>query len=159
MNTLNTVNPAMIAGNKAAVAAFFDGLNQGALDGSEGWVAYLSPQVVDHNKIIFGEADEPGAAIEGFRQQLAAFGPTDAGDSGLLVQELIGEASQVVARLRVAGKHTGTHPRMPQPTGRDFDVEQIWIFTLADGLITEIRAVSDRLGMFLQLGWDWPATD
>jgi hypothetical protein len=24
------------------------------------------------------------------------------------------------------------------------------------GLITEIRAVSDRLGMFLQLGWDWP---
>jgi hypothetical protein len=27
---------------------------------------------------------------------------------------------------------------------------------VADGLITEIRAVSDRLGMFLQLGWDWP---
>jgi ketosteroid isomerase-like protein len=46
---------------------------------------------------------------------------------------------------------------MPEPTGRDFDVEQVWIFTLADGLITEIRAVSDRLGMFLQLGWDWPA--
>jgi hypothetical protein len=35
-------------------------------------------------------------------------------------------------------------------------VEQIWIFTLTDGLITEIRAVSDRLGMFLQLRWDWP---
>jgi ketosteroid isomerase-like protein len=72
-------------------------------------------RLVDHNKVIFGEADEPGAAIEGFR------------------------------------------PRMPEPTGRDFDVEQIWIFTLTDGLITEIRAVSDRLGMFVQLGWDWPA--
>jgi predicted ester cyclase len=117
----------------------------------------VSPRVIDHNKIIFGEADEPGAAIEGFRQQLAAFGPADAGDSGLLVQELIGEGNEVVARLRVTGKHTGTHPRMPAPTGRDFDVEQIWIFTLADGLITEIRAVSDRLTMFLQLGWDWPA--
>jgi len=23
-------------------------------------------------------------------------------------------------------------------------------------VITEIRAVSDRLSMFLQLGWDWP---
>jgi hypothetical protein len=45
---------------------------------------------------------------------------------------------------------------MPEPTGRDCDVEQIWIFTLTDGLITEIRAVSDRLGMFAQLGWDWP---
>jgi predicted ester cyclase len=147
-----------IDASKAAVATFFDSLNQGVLDGSEGWVACLSPKVIDHNKIIFGEADEPGAAIEGFRQQLAAFGPADTGASGMLVEELIGEGNQVVARLRVVGKHTGTHPRMPEPTGRDFDVEQIWIFTLADGLITEIRAVSDRLGMFLQLGWDWPAT-
>lgn len=145
-----------IADSKTTITAFFDSLNQGVLDGSENWVSYLSPQVVDHNKIIFGEGDKPGAAIEGFRQQLAAFGPADAEKSGMLVQELIGEGNQVVARLRVVGKHTGTHPRMPQPTGRDCDVEQIWIFTLTDGLITEIRAVSDRLGMFLQLGWDWP---
>jgi predicted ester cyclase len=142
--------------NKAVIAAFFDHLNQSVLDGSEDWAAYLSPQVIDHNKIIFGEADEPGAAIEGFRQQLAAFGPADAPRSGMLVEDLIGEGDQVVARLRAVGKHTGSHPRMPEPTGRDFDVEQIWIFTLTDGLITEIRAVSDRLGMFLQLGWDWP---
>jgi len=154
---MTAVNRSTIADSKAVIAAFFDRLNQSAQDGSEGWVAYLSPQVIDHNKIIFGEADEPGAAIEGFRRQLAAFGPADAEKSGMLVQELIGEGNQVVARLRVVGKHTGTHPRMPEPTGRDFDVEQIWIFTLADGLITEIRAVSDRLGMFLQLGWDWPA--
>ena len=156
---MKAMNLATIADHKATIAAFFDRLNQGVLDGSEGWVAYLSPQVIDYNKIIFGEADEPGAAIEGFRQQLAAFGPADTGKSGLLVQELIGEANQVVARLRLVGKHTGTHPRMTQPTGRDCDVEQIWIFTVTDGLITEIRAVSDRLGMFLQLGWDWPATD
>lgn len=153
---MNAMNSTAIAGNKATIAAFFDSINQGVLDGSEKWAAYLSPQVIDHNKVIFGEADEPGAAIEGFRQQLAAFGPTAAEESGMLVQDLIGEGSQVVARLRVVGKHTGTHPRMPQPTGRDCDVEQIWIFTLADGLITEIRAVSDRLGMFIQLGWDWP---
>ena len=56
----------------------------------------------------------------------------------------------------IADNHTGSHPRTPEPTGRDCDVEQIWIFTLADGLVTEIRAVSDRLGMFPQLGWDWP---
>jgi predicted ester cyclase len=154
---MNVMSSATIAGSKAVIAGFFDRLNQGALDGSEDWAAYRLPRVIDHNKIIFGEADEPGAAIEGFRQQLAAFGPADSGESGMLVQGLIGEGNQVVARLRVAGKHTGTHPRMPEPTGRDFDVEQIWIFTLADGLITKIRAVSDRLGMFLQLGWDWPA--
>jgi hypothetical protein len=61
--------------------------------GSEDWAAALSPQVIDHNKIIVGEADEPGAAVEGFRRQLAAFGPADAEESGLLVQELIGEGS------------------------------------------------------------------
>ncbi|MGC4376660.1 hypothetical protein WD019_06915 [Fictibacillus sp. Mic-4] len=25
--------------------------------------------------------------------------------------------------------------------------------------ISQIRAVSDRLGLFLQLGWDWPEAD
>jgi predicted ester cyclase len=154
---MRIMDTATITDNKTAIAAFFDRLNQGVLDGSEAWAASLSPQVIDHNKIIFGEADAPGAAIEGFRQQLAAFGPADTGESGMLVQELIGEGNRVVARLRVVGKHTGTHPRMPEPTDRDCDVEQIWIFTLTDGLITEIRAVSDRLTMFLQLGWDWPA--
>src|ERR1700678_4344216 len=116
------MNVTTITDNKAAITAFFDRLNQGVLDGSQDWVAYLSPQVIDHNKIIFGEADEPGAAVEGFRQQLAAFGPADAGKSGMLVEELIGQGNQVVARLRVAGKHTGAHPRMPEPTGRDVHV-------------------------------------
>jgi predicted ester cyclase len=146
-----------ITENKATIGAFFDALNQGVTDGSEEWVRYLSPRIIDHNKVIFGEADEPGAAIDGFRQQLAAFGPTAAGRSGMLVQDLLGEGDRVVARLRVVGKHIGGHPRMPEPTGRDCDVEQIWIFTLTDGVVTELRAVSDRLGMFLQLGWDWPA--
>jgi predicted ester cyclase len=73
------------------------------------------------------------------------------------LQELIAEGDRVVARLVVGGVHTGTHPRMPQPTGRPFEVEQIWIFTLADDKVSEIRAVSDRLGLFAQLGWDWPS--
>jgi predicted ester cyclase len=154
---MTAADSSTIAGRKAMIATFFDNLNRSVHDGSEDWIASLSPRVIDHNKIIFGESEEPGAAIDGFRQQLAAFGPADAGESGMLVQELIGEGNQVVARLRVVGKHTGTHPRMPEPTGRDCDVEQIWIFTVTGGLITEIRAVSDRLGMFMQLGWDWPA--
>lgn len=110
--------------------------------------------MIDHNKVIHGEADEPGAAFEGFRQQLAAFG-----EGTMQPQELISEGSKVVARLLVRGRHTGYHPRMPAPTGRSCEVEQIWIFTVRDQRIAEIRAVSDRLGMFMQLGWDWPAMD
>ncbi|MET9293357.1 ester cyclase [Streptomyces sp. NPDC003077] len=115
---------------------------------------YLRPDVIDHNKVIHGEPDEPGAAFEGFRQQLAAFGEFEAE-----ARQLVAEGDTVVARLLVRGTHTGHHPRMPEPTGRSFAVEQIWIFTFREGRISEIRAVGDRLGMFLQLGWDWPTAD
>ena len=76
---MHAMDTTTIADDKAAVAAFFDRLNQGVLDGSETWAAFLSPQVIDHNKIISGEADAPAAAVEGFRQQLAAFGPAAPG--------------------------------------------------------------------------------
>ncbi|GAA1961312.1 ester cyclase [Catenulispora subtropica] len=141
--------------NKQVVTDFVAALNGGA---DADWSRYLAADVVDHNKIIFGEDDVPGAAIEGFRQQLAAFSIGREGD-GFHIEQLLAEGDEVMARLRVAGVHTGYHPRMPEPTGRHCDVEQIWIFTVREGRISEIRAVSDRLGMFLQLGWEWPAVD
>jgi predicted ester cyclase len=133
---------------KQTVRGLLNALNERRLD--DLW-NFLDPKVVDHNKIIFGEADEPGAAFDGFRQQLDAFGRLE-----LDPQELMGEDNLVAVRLLVRGTHTGRHPRMPEPTGRDFEVEQIWIFTVVEGKVSEIRAVSDRLGMFIQLGWDWP---
>ncbi|GAA3431983.1 ester cyclase [Kutzneria kofuensis] len=141
----------MLTENKQAVVGFFDAINTRRLDALP---EYMAADVIDHNKIIHGEADEPGAAFDGFRQQLDAFG-----EGRMEPEELIAEGDRVVARLTVTGVHTGSHPRMPEPTNRPFRVEQIWIFTLRDGKISEIRAVSDRLGMFLQLGWDWPTAD
>ncbi|MEW5351202.1 MULTISPECIES: ester cyclase [unclassified Streptomyces] len=140
---------------KQVVLGFIAALNDRS---GQDWERYLAADVIDHNKIIFGEEETPGAAIEGFRQQLAAFS-TEAPGDGFHAEQLIAEGDEVVARLRVCGVHTGYHPRMPEPTGRRCDVEQIWIFTVRAGRIAEIRAVSDRLGMFLQLGWDWPSED
>jgi predicted ester cyclase len=140
-----------IAGGKEVVAGFFAAINGRRMHELPRW---MHMDVVDHNKIIHGKSDEPGAAFDAFRQQLDAFG-----DGAMEPQELIAEGDRVVARLVVHGKHTGSHPRMPEPTGRSFEVEQIWIFTVREGRISEIRAVSDRLGMFLQLGWDWPTAD
>jgi predicted ester cyclase len=135
--------------NKETVRSLLRTINEHRLDDL---ADHMAPDVVDHNKIIHGEADEPGAAFDGFAQQLAAFS-----DARMVPQELIAEDDRVVARLVASGVHTGFHPRMPGPTGRRFEVEQIWIFTLDRGKVTEIRAVSDRLGMFAQLGWDWPS--
>ncbi|MGJ5754413.1 ester cyclase [Streptomyces puniciscabiei] len=96
-------------------------------------------------------ADEPGAAFEGLRRQSEALAPLT-----VRVDELIGEGDRVVARVTQRGVHSGAHPRMPEPTGRSFEIEAIWIFTLREGKIAEIRAVSDRLGLFAQLGWPLP---
>jgi predicted ester cyclase len=141
--------PTGVETNKRAIEGLFRTINEHRVaDLPE----YLVLDVVDHNKIIHGEVDEPGAAFDGFAQQLAAFD-----DARMDPQTLIAEGDQVVVRLMASGTHTGFHPRMPNPTGRRFEVEQIWIFTLADGKVTAIRALSDRLGMFAQLGWDWPS--
>jgi predicted ester cyclase len=135
--------------NKATIDGLFRAINEHSLADLHD---YLALDVVDHNKIIHGEADEPGAAFDGFAQQLNAFS-----DARMVPQQIVAEGDEVVVRLVASGVHTGFHPRMPKPTGRRFEVEQIWIFTLADGMVTEIRAVSDRLGLFAQLGWEWPS--
>ncbi|UKY54886.1 ester cyclase [Streptomyces inhibens] len=137
--------------NKQVVAGFFRAVNERRLNDLP---HYMALDVIDHNEIIFGEPDEPGAAFDGFRQQLDAFG-----EGVMRPDALVAEGDTVVARLTVTGTHTGYHPRMPEPTNRSCEVEQIWWFTVNDGKISEIRAVSDRLGMFLQLGWPWPTAD
>lgn len=148
---MTAMTMSVVQDNKQVVKDFFRAVNERRV---ADFPRYMAADVIDHNKIIYGEPDEPGAAFDGFRQQLEAFGAV-----GMAPQQLIAEGDTVVARLTVTGTHTGRHPRMPEPTHRSFEVEQIWIFTLRDGLISEIRAVSDRLGMFLQLGWDWPTAD
>ncbi|AKJ11827.1 ester cyclase [Streptomyces incarnatus] len=133
---------------KKVVQGFFEAVSEGRL---EDLPQYMAADVVDHNKIIHGEADEPGAAFEGLRQQSEALAPLT-----VRVDELIGEGDRVVARVTQRGVHSGAHPRMPEPTVRSFEIEAVWIFTLRAGKIAEIRAVSDRLGLFAQLGWPLP---
>jgi ketosteroid isomerase-like protein len=133
------------------VRGFFDTVNERRMDLLDD---YMAADVVDHNKIIVGEEDRPGAAFDGFRQQTEAFDP-----ARMEVIETVTQDDRVVARLLMTGVHSGYHPRMPEPTGRPFAVEAMFLCTVRDGRIAEIRAVSDRLGMFLQAGWDWPTAE
>ncbi|NME98931.1 ester cyclase [Aneurinibacillus aneurinilyticus] len=145
------MNISELVSNKEVVENFFKAINNRQL---EKLVEYMAKDVVDHNKIIHGEEDKPGAAFDGIQQQLAAFNPLH-----FRIDELIAENDRVVARITQSGVHTGTHPRMPIPTNCSFENEAILIFTVTNKKISEIRGVSDRLGLFLQLGWDWPTTD
>lgn len=141
----------MVDDNEEVIRNFFEAVSERRLADLPEFMAH---DVIDHNKIIHGEADEPGAAFEGLRRQLAAFDPLT-----IHVEEVIAAGDKVVARLTQRGVNGGAHPRMPEPTGRSFENEAIWILTVRDGKISEIRAVSDRLGLFFQLGWDWPQVD
>ncbi|MGV4927059.1 ester cyclase (plasmid) [Streptomyces sp. BHT-5-2] len=140
-----------VSQHKQLVTDFFTALGEARIDDLG---SYLAADVVDHNKIIHGEPDEPGAAFDAIAAQLAALAPYRA-----RVDELIAEGDKVVARITQSGVSSGAHPRMPVPTGRSFENEAVFVFTVADGRISEIRGVSDRLGLFLQLGWNWPTTD
>src|SRR5690242_17081343 len=77
------VESTRVDGNKKVVRGFFEAVSERRVDDL---ARFLAPDVVDHNKIIHGEADEPGAAFEGLRQQLAAFDPLV-----VRVQELVAE--------------------------------------------------------------------
>ncbi|MBX6382918.1 MAG: ester cyclase [Microbispora sp.] len=136
---------------KTVARGLFDAINDRRLADLR---RYMADDVIDHNKVIHGEPDEPGAAFDAIAQQLDAFNPFH-----LKIEEMIAEGDRVVARLTMSGVNSGAHPRMPEPTHRPFTVEAIFILTLREGKISEMRAVSDRLGMFLQLGWDWPEVD
>jgi predicted ester cyclase len=68
------------------------------------------------------------------------------------LQETLAEADTVMAAAVMTGQHTGMFNGIA-PTGRPITHKQVHIFTIADGQITNHRAVRDDLGLLLQLGW------
>jgi hypothetical protein len=79
----------------------------------------MTNDVVDHNKTVHSEADEPGAAFDGIRQQLAAFDPFE-----IRVEEL-GWAPRATGWWPgwSCPASTPNPSRMPTPTNRCFAVE------------------------------------
>ena len=113
--TATEANVTTTEANKQTIRSLFQAMNEHRVSDLPD---HIAADVTDHNKIIHGEADEPGAAFDGFAQQLVAFP-----DIAMAPQELIAEGGQVVVRFVASGTHTGWHPRMPQPTGRRFEAQ------------------------------------
>ncbi len=77
------------------------------------------------------------------------------------IVEMVSDGEIVICRLIMRGTHLG-QPSLPivlggllagvEPTGRRVEVEQIHMFRVRDGMITEHFAVRDDLGMARQLG-------
>jgi len=112
---------------KAVVGALFDAINERRFDDLG---VYLGADVVDENKGFL--ADEAGAHLpfDGIAAQLAAFDAYQ-----VEVEELIAEGPRVVAIVIQSG--------IPHPGSRRFVNHAVYIFTVSEGKIRRVRAVSD----------------
>jgi predicted ester cyclase len=73
-------------------------------------------------------------------------------DFRMEIVELIAEGDKVVAHFRCSGTHEGTWLGQP-PTGRRFEaVDEIYIFEVREGRLTDAVAVEDNLSRLRQLG-------
>ncbi len=73
-------------------------------------------------------------------------------DVHMEVVELIAEGDQVVGRFTCSATHLGEWLGHP-PTGRRFErVDEVSIFRIRDGRITQVWSLEDTLGRLKQLG-------
>jgi len=74
-------------------------------------------------------------------------------DYRFAVEDLIGEADKVVARITVTGTHRGGNDAGLAPTQKRVQTNGIEVFRLEDGKLAEHWATFDALGMLRQLAW------
>ena len=72
-------------------------------------------------------------------------------DLHLTVEDLIAEGDKVVMRASVTGTHQGEYMGLP-PTGKTITYNEIFIWRLAGGRITEMWGVVDVFSQMKQLG-------
>jgi steroid delta-isomerase-like uncharacterized protein len=68
-------------------------------------------------------------------------------------EEIYAVDNKVIARCSIEGTLVGELEGFPPP-GNTFKVSSIYIFTLKDGKIIELRDETDMLGMMMQLGME-----
>ncbi|HWN59087.1 MAG TPA: ester cyclase [Streptosporangiaceae bacterium] len=75
-------------------------------------------------------------------------------DFSMKIVELVAEEEKVAAHFRCSGTHLGEWMGRP-PSGRRFqDVDEIYIFRVRNGKLTDAAGVEDNLSRMRQLGLD-----
>lgn len=100
--------------------------------------------IVSHSP--FGEVRGRDEVREQTETNISAFP-----DFSATVQDIFGAGDKVAMRVNLQGTHDGEFMGVP-PTGASFDIQNMVITRLEDGLIAERWIVPDMLGAFQQLG-------
>lgn len=128
--------------NKAVVRRFVEEMqNQHNLDMVD---ELFSPDFLDHS----GRANPP--TLEGVKP-LFAFMFSAFPDMHFTIQQQLAEGDRVMTYKTFCGTHQGDFMGIA-PTGKQVVFDNIDIFTVKDGKITEHWTVGDMLSMMQQLG-------
>lgn len=93
-----------------------------------------------------GQTPGPEGLRKSITGMIAAFP-----DLQITIEDLLAEGDRIVARVVFRGTHGGNFMGNPA-TGKQFAVQVIEIFRVADGKLREAWVESDRLVMMQQLG-------
>jgi steroid delta-isomerase-like uncharacterized protein len=133
--------------NKAAVQRFFDEvINAGHLERADNFV---TPDYLEHQPLPGTEGRRGIEVAKAFLSMMRVAFP----DYRFAVEDLIGEADKVVARITVTGTHRGGNDAGLAPTQKRVQTNGIEVFRLEDGKLAEHWATFDALGMLRQLAW------
>jgi predicted ester cyclase len=140
--------------NKALIRQYFAALERGDLEEA---ASFWAPDAVNHGAGRPGQQPPPGSeGLVGVFNSLQLAFP----DRRWQIEDLIAADDMVACRLTVSGTY-GEIPPIPvegamlmrvAPTGRAYEVQHVHIFRVADGKVTDHRAVRDDLNLLLQLG-------
>jgi predicted ester cyclase len=110
------------------------------------WVAEM---VGEGDLDVADELFSPDLAASA-RQWVAPFRASFS-DVRMQVVALVAEGDQVAGRFRCSGTHTGTWLDHP-PTGRRFDVDEVYFFRVDGDRIVEMWGLEDTAERLRQLG-------
>ena len=133
--------------NKARFRRIEDAVNTGDVEVISKTIDELvAPDVLIHMPLAV-EAPRPHEAF----RQLWAMLLRGLPDLHLQIEDLIAEGDKVVMRASVTGTHQGEYMGV-QPTGKSIKYNEIFIWRLVGGRITEMWGVVDVFSQMKQLG-------
>ena len=127
--------------NKAVVRRFIDAA---FVKGNPESVELVSESFIPHT----WPSVEPGR--ESLKQTVVRMAG-GLSDVAFDVEDVIGEGDRVAVRVTARATHKGDFMGIPA-AGKSYEIAEIHIFRLEDGLIAEHWHVADMLGMMKQIG-------
>jgi steroid delta-isomerase-like uncharacterized protein len=139
--------------NVRIVRQVFEAFNSGDVNRVH---EFISPQYFNHESQIDPARSKlrgPGEFIDTVRNLRNAFT-----DLHYKEQDTVAAGDKVVSIVKVTGKHTGNFFVIP-PTGNKINYRAVHIHRIADGKISEHKAIRDDLSLMVQLGVVGPSSD